>query len=233
MESSQRTGWTICRTIRRRISSGSSCGWASTLKTTRIFGRSHGHLGEGGGALLVGGPHDRRVEGPGHGQGDGLHGAQRAGLLGRPLARRVGPRNDDRRPGRAGWRFRRISPWRACWQRASTCTRSRPMMRDHAAGRGVGGLLHGRPAPLHQRQAVLEIHHAGEDHGRILAQAQAGGRFAGQAPPRATRPATTPTPPGWSRTAPAGCRWWNRAPRPGPRSRAWPGRSPAPAAARS
>ena len=51
--------------------------------------------------------------------------------------------------------------------------------RDHAAWRGIGGLLHRRPALLHHHQALVEIHDAGEDHGRIFAQAQSGRRLAG------------------------------------------------------
>ena len=50
--------------------------------------------------------------------------------------------------------------------------------RDHAAGRGIGGLLHCGAPLLHHHQALVEIHDAGEDHGGILAQAQSGRRFA-------------------------------------------------------
>ena len=69
--------------------------------------------------------------------------------------------------------------------------------RDHAAGRGIGGLLH-RGAPLlHHHQAFVEIHDAGEDHGRILAQAQSGRRFTGKHDVGRLRRATIPGRPGW------------------------------------
>ena len=49
---------------------------------------------------------------------------------------------------------------------------------DHAAGRGVGGVLHRAATLLHDAQARFEIHHAGEHQGRVLAEAQAGRRRA-------------------------------------------------------
>ena len=83
-------------------------------------------------------------------------------------------------PGQSRLAISRTSPLPGLCAEGLDLHPLQPQDADHAAGRGVGGLLHGCPALLHQRQAVLEIHHAGEDHGRILAQAQAGGRFAGQ-----------------------------------------------------
>ena len=55
-----------------------------------------------------------------------------------------------------------------------------PEDRDHAAGRGIGGLLHCGAALLHHHEALVEIHDAGKDHGSILAQAQSGRRFTGK-----------------------------------------------------
>ena len=121
-----------------------------------------------------------RMKRAGHGQRHGLHRAALRGQFGRPLDR---PRSRPRPrycPGRAGWRFP------ACRPRGLSATICfdlgplQPQDADHAAGRGVGGVLHRGAALLHQAQAVFEIHHAGKDQRRVFAQAQSGRRFARQ-----------------------------------------------------
>ena len=139
----------------------------------------HGHVRQGLGQALVGRPHDFGVERPGHGQRHGLHRPERLGHLGRPLAGAVSARNDDVARAKQVGDFEDFAV-AGLFAKGLDLDPFQPEDAHHAAGRGVGGLLHGRAAPLHQHQPVLELHHAGEDHGRVFAQAQPGGRLAGQ-----------------------------------------------------
>ena len=84
----------ICRTIRPRFSSGSSCGWASTLKITGIFGAACG-LRPGPRRIAGGRMHDFRMKRPGDRQGNGLHRADFRGHFGRPQTGAVRARYDE------------------------------------------------------------------------------------------------------------------------------------------
>ena len=46
---------------------------------------------------------------------------------------------------------------------------------DHAAGNGVGRVLHGFPALLNDAEPIVKGHDAGEYEGRVFAEAQARG----------------------------------------------------------
>ena len=154
---------------------------------TGISRLSHRHVGQRVGQLRHGGLHDRRVKRAGDGQRNRLHRAELRRQLGGPLAGGVRRRRRRCCRGRAGWRSaasRRRGPRRKA---ASTCALLEPENADHAARRGVGGGLHRGAASLHELQAVFEVHDAGEDQGRVLAEAQAGRGFARERRRRAIR----------------------------------------------
>ena len=81
-------------------------------------------------------------------------------------------------PGQSRLATSSVSSLRASSHSASHLLALQAEDADHAAGRGVGGVLHRPAALLHDAQAGFEIHHAGEHQGRVFAEAQAGRRRA-------------------------------------------------------
>ena len=131
------------------------------------------------GEAIVGRTHDVGVKGPRHGQRHGFHGTQGRRQFRGPLAGPVGPGNDNVVRAEEIGDLQNLPPAGL----VAECLDLDPFQAedaDHAAGRGVGGGLHSRPALLHQHQPGLEFHGSGKNHGRILAEAQPGRRLAAQ-----------------------------------------------------
>jgi hypothetical protein len=139
----------------------------------------HCDIGEGGSASLVGGAHYFGMERAGDGQGDGLHGAARLSDFGGTFAGPEASGDHDVSGAEQVGDYESLTLSNLLAE-GFDLDPFEAEDADHSAGSGVGGFLHGCAAALDDGEAILEFHDAGEDHGSVFAEAEAGGSLAGE-----------------------------------------------------
>ena len=120
-----------------------------------------------------------RVESPGHGQGHGLHRAERLGHFRRPLAGPQAAGDDDVGRAKQVGDLEHLA-CRAFSHSASTSTRSNPRMLTMPLGVASAASCMAAPRRCTRIRPSAKSITPGENHGRVLTQAQPGGGLAGQ-----------------------------------------------------